>query len=89
MAHVIYKFPVPVQDEFDLELPVGALFLDVQVQRSPQMWFLLDSQAPNVTRRFAVYGTGHKVREAETLKHLGTFQLQMGALVFHLFERRV
>jgi hypothetical protein len=84
--HTIWKFPVQPSN-FTLDLPIGATFLSVQVQhRSPQCWFLLDPEAPKVTRRFVLLGTGHSVPEPRKLTHRGTFQIREGQLVFHLFE---
>ena len=83
----IWKFEVPERDKFTLELPAGAEFLCVQRQfDGTQAWFLLDPEAPKVTRRFSVAGTGHTILEAGRLSYLGTFQLHGGRLVFHLFE---
>jgi hypothetical protein len=85
----IWKFPVPVSDEFPLVLPTGAQFLSVQTQGTlPQMWFLLDPKARPTHRRFAVFGTGHVIEDLDRLAYLGTFQMNGGSLVFHLFERR-
>ena len=85
----IWKFEVPEQDKFTLELPAGAEFLSVQRQfDGTQAWFLLDPEASKATRRFLVVGTGHTITIPETKKldYLGTFQLYDGRLVFHLFE---
>ena len=87
MAHTIWKFPV--QDAFTLELPIGARFLDVQVQAGvPQFWFLLDPNGQREIRKFAVAGTGAHISNPEMLEHLGTFQLHEGRIVLHLFELR-
>lgn len=81
----IFKFPVLLQDRFQLEIPEGAEFLSLQTQSgSPQMWFKVDELAAKQRRRFSVVGTGHYV--APSANFLGTFQLDGGALVFHVFE---
>jgi len=38
-----------------------------------------------VPRTFAIYGTGHKHEHVEGT-YIGTFQLDGGSLVFHVFE---
>ena len=98
--HTIWKFPVPVSDEFKLDLPRGARFLSAQVQGSDfavrehlrvQAWFLLDPEAPKERRKFCVIGTGHEIHGEPArprLVHLSTFQIDGGRLVFHLFERQ-
>jgi hypothetical protein len=97
---VIYKYPIS-SGKLDIWLPKQAKVLDVQEQRGePQMWVLLDPDAVTVPRRFVAYGTGHpiEVKEGvgrgpqyqggEWLDYIGTFQMQAGYLVYHLFEVR-
>jgi hypothetical protein len=84
----IWKFPLAVGAEIALEMPGGATVLDVQTQGEiPCVWALVDSTAPLTKRHFCVMGTGHN---CDTLpanaKHVGSFQLLGGALVFHLFD---
>lgn len=50
------------------------------------MWALVDPEAPKAKRGFVTLGTGHKFPEAERFHFIGTFQLDEGALIFHLFE---
>lgn len=86
---VVHKYRVGLSDLFAVEMPRGAQILDVQVQRgTPQMWALVDPAAPIERRQFRLVGTGHhfKLFEDQQPKHVGTFQLDSGALVFHLFE---
>ena len=82
----IYKYPVPVDDKFVLELPLGSMVLTVQMQKSePQIWVLCNPDAIKVKRYFYVYGTGMEVSE-KALNYIGTFQMLAGGLIFHLFE---
>ena len=83
----IYKYPVPVADEFSIQVPEAARLLDVQVQRgSVQLWAMVAPDARMVTRKFALRGTGHDASGLGFAAHVGTFQLDGGALVFHLFD---
>ncbi len=85
----IHKFHVPATDEFSLTLSAHAKVLDVQVQGYvAKMWVLLDPNGIGETRTFRVFGTGHPIDHVEMadLQHVGTFQLNDGALVFHVFE---
>ena len=87
----IWKYPVPVQDEFTVDMPPGAKVLSVQVQRDePQMWAMVEEESygGKQRRRFRVIGTGHPISRDEILSFIGTFQLRGGALVFHLFEAK-
>ena len=81
---VIWKFTVE-PGRFSVEMPSGSTFLSVQSQRGrPQMWFLCDPHAPLRDRWFRAQPTG--VEFDVEGKYLGTFQMDDGDLVFHLFD---
>lgn len=85
----IFKYPVLIEDHFTLELPKDARILTVQIQReTPQLWALVDSETEKETRYFRLSGTGHPLGEdyLRITNYIGTFQMENGALVFHLFE---
>jgi hypothetical protein len=78
---------------FEIEMPSGAKILTVQAQYDkPKIWAIVNTspQWIKVKRRFLVLATGELVDEenlADTLhKYIGTFQLEGGMLVFHVFE---
>lgn len=82
----IYKYTLSTETE--LELPIGAKPLCVQQQRAvPQLWCVVDTDAPTETRYFNVYGTGHEL-PANPGEYIDTFQLSGGTLVFHVFEKK-
>ena len=84
-----YEVPMPLEEYFELSLPVNAKPLAVQVRRgTPQMWVLLDKdETIHANRKFRVAGTGHPISEPmESLQHIDTFQLFNGNLIFHVFE---
>lgn len=84
MDATVYKYRIPVEDTFMLDLPKGAEILSVQVQGSdPFVWAKVDPRAPSEERRFAVRGTGHDATGVGA--YIGTFQLSGGAFVGHLF----
>lgn len=93
MSHVaVWKWPVPIIDVFEIDMPKGARILSVQVQRGePQVWGLVDPSAPKETRTFVLLGTGnvHASRLIVDCDYVGTFQIEGGALVFHLFAVKV
>lgn len=87
----IYKYEVVIDDQFEVSLPRNAVFLSVQLQHGvPQMWWLVDPNVAAHPRKFRVRGTGHQFQENphETEAHLGTFQMNNGNLVWHLFDVR-
>lgn len=82
----IYKYPVPLTDDFTLDLPKGAKVLTVQMQHGePQLWVLVDPENYTVKRSFRLVGTGHSVPTVG-IWYINTFQLDNGSVVFHLFE---
>lgn len=86
---VIWKFSVPLTDAFSISMPTGAKILVVQMQRDePQMWALVDPEAPLTDRHFRIVGTGHQypAQQFRSWRYRGTFQMHGGALVWHIFE---
>ena len=86
---VIWKFPVALEDKFSISIPSGAQILTLQLQRGrPQMWVLVNPEAPPEQRTFHIVGTGHRysARTLSLWRYRGTFQMQDGAFVWHVFE---
>ena len=80
----IWKFTL--KPNCTLEMPIGAEILTVQEQYGhPQMWALVDRYADTELREFNIYGTGQDLPDSPGA-HVGTFQLNGGAFVFHVFE---
>jgi hypothetical protein len=74
----------------EIEMPFGSKLLDVQTQHeTPCVWVLVDPNPEIVgeLRRFRIFGTGHTLSEP-TGKYVGTFQLNRGTLVLHVFETK-
>lgn len=83
----IWKFPIHTTDAFELEMPRGATLLAVQTQvGDPQLWALVNPDAPRFTRAFRVFGTGHEHSDESFGAYVGTYQLLHGGLVFHVFD---
>jgi hypothetical protein len=82
----IWKYELQVTEFQQIEMPLDAELLDVQVQHgAPCLWARVNPCAPMVNRVLVTHGTGHDVAES-TGEHVGSYQLQGGALVFHVFE---
>lgn len=91
MNETIWKFPLEVTDSQSVKMPKASRILSVQTQGGqPCLWAWVDSEAPLETRTFHTFGTGHPMRKdaRQILEHVGTYQLNDGALVFHVFEAR-
>lgn len=51
------------------------------------VWALVNPEEPTERRPFRLAGTGHPIDyEADDLRFVGSFQLDGGTLIFHLFE---
>ena len=82
----IWKFPIPVEDLAEVRIPLGGKILCVQAQHEiPCLWALVDPQEKPELRVFRTYGTGHKII-GDPGHYIGTYQLDGGRLVFHVFE---
>jgi len=83
----VWKYPLAVQSEQRIEMPEGALPLAVQIQGElPCLWAVVNRDAPLATLVLWTAGTGYPLPD-EPGAYLGTYQLQGGALVFHVFTR--
>ena len=82
----IWKWELEVTDRQTITLPVGARILAVQSQHNaPCLWALVDPAATKEPRTFATQGTGQTVKD-DCAAYIGTYQLNGGSLVFHVFE---
>ena len=82
----IYKYPIQPGLTV-LELPRGAQVLTVQMQGDrPFLWARLDTRQPLERRTFEVFGTGDGMPDDPRLMYVATFQMDGGALVWHVFE---
>lgn len=88
MTDAIWKYELPIEDSFTLEMPVGAQVLSVQTQRDVAcMWARVVLDSPKEKRQFRVIGTGNPIDYTTgPMSHLGTFQLANGNFVGHVFE---
>jgi len=84
--NTIYKYKL--QPNFGrLEMPQGAQVLTVQMQDgTPCLWARVDTDRALEWRSFDVYGTGHEMPDDPRLVYVATFQMDGGALVWHVFE---
>lgn len=87
MTQKIYKYPIEIEDEVSVEMPLGAEILCVQMQGGhPCIWALVDAdEVGKQVKGFIWRGTGHTMPDNHG-KYVGTVQLHGGSLIFHLFE---
>ncbi len=86
----IYKYPITFTDDSAVEIlmPAGSEILCLQTQVDmPCMWAMVETRNPQVSRYFRVFGTGHPLPPMiARSRYIGTFQIDKGLLVFHVFE---
>ena len=86
MSKTIHKFTLQTVDRQLIAMPAGAETLDVEIQNGePQLYALVDIENEMVNRPIITHGTGHPVPET-TGDYIDTYQLEDGALIFHVFE---
>ncbi len=84
---MIYKCILPMMAEIDIWLPQGAQILHIDTQYGvPQLWALVDASAPLEAVRIKMRGTDGDINfNTEEWYHLGTIQMNGGALIWHYF----
>jgi hypothetical protein len=84
----IWRYPVPIQDKFELEVPGGwggAEVLDVRLQHGqPFVWIEVETNAEKQYLSFRVLGTGNPITESLSgWGYIGTFV--QDPFVWHLY----
>ena len=82
----VFKYKLQTTDSQQIEMPESSEVLCVQMQNGiPFIWAKVDTNNELKKRHFVIVGTGHPL-PSNPLNYIGTYQLQYGGLVFHLFE---
>lgn len=93
----VHKYPIRMFELFTILMPAGAEVIHVAMQNDePFMWVRVDTNMKLRAYNFGVFGTGHDLNTnsdphspdynpVALAPHLGSFMMQGGALVFHLF----
>jgi len=83
----IFKWNLQIVDFQEIEMPIGAQILSMQIQNeNPQLWALVDEKNATEKRSFITCGTGQEIPE-DVGDYIGTYQIENGSLVFHVFEQ--
>lgn len=81
----IWKFSLAGVEQQTIEAPNGAEALCVQLQNGePFLWAAVSPENSTIQYQVWMRGTGHNCDNIEG-KYLGTFQLNNGLLVFHVY----
>lgn len=83
----IWKFTVPVGGPITHEMPEGAAVVHVESQHGePQVWALVDTDAPVRQYVFVTVGTGHTIPLFNgNLRYAGSYALLGGDFMGHIF----
>ena len=82
----IWKYPLQATERQTVTMPVGAEILTVQTQHNrASLWAQVDDTQRPIERTIGIYGTGHPLPSG-AISYIGTFQIDRGTLVFHVFE---
>lgn len=82
----IWKFPlVFTPNGQEIKMPKGAVILTAQVQSATMtLWAAVDPSEPEERRVIEILATGQLVEDRQR-SYIGT--VQVGSLVWHVFER--
>lgn len=82
----IFKYQIPIQETFNLELPIHSNILSFQVQNNEAfIWVMISEDKRLMCRYFTLLGTGQEIEyHPNIMKYIGTIQLK--SFVWHLFE---
>lgn len=83
----IFKYILPLNPVFTIEIPIGAEFLCLQLQNSePCLWLKVNQDKHLERVQFYWIMTGEEFNEELVGKYRGTLQFNDGKLILHLFE---
>lgn len=88
MGYTIWKEELGAVGVQEISIPQGSEILCLREQHGhPCIWFRCDPSADKEKKTVTIVGTGHNAPSPEEAKYLGTFFIEGGILVFHVFER--
>lgn len=80
----IFKYPMHVESNFNVQLPCGAKILHFEAQGGyPMMWAEVHPEGEFENVRFHCHGTGHDVPE-DGREFVGTVQID--SFVWHFYR---
>ena len=88
-GRVIFKYQMPVLEEFQMELTVNAEIIRVEDQNGMfWMWAVVNTDAPTETRTFRASKTGAQIPDNINLKYIGFcaifVQMELGLYIFEV-----
>jgi len=81
----IWKYPLRMEDEQTVKMPIGAEIISVLLQRDILVLYaMVDSDAPLVSGKVYIRGTGHPLNMVD-VRHVGSVAMLDRDLVWHVF----
>lgn len=83
----IFKYQMPVLEQFEMKLPQGALIIRMEDQGGMfWLWAVVDTRAPDETRKFRAFKTGASIPDNFDGKYIGFckihVQQELGLYIF-------
>ena len=87
MIRVVWKYRVPIQDYFILEIPKLFKILKFCLQNGvPTLWIAVDPDSGKKPVSFLVLGTGQYLQEHLSATYVDSVLMNDDSLVWHLFK---
>jgi hypothetical protein len=89
MSTAVWKFPINIVDDQQIEMPEHAQILHVGGQDGRLcLWVRVNPANAKVARRISVRGTGHTIEKGQLAPANGFYlgSAQVGPFVWHVFE---
>lgn len=86
-GRVIFKYQMPVLEQFSMFLPAGAQIIRMADQGGMfWLWAVVDTEAPAEERHFRAFKTGAKIPDGLSLIYIGFcavfVQMELGLYIF-------
>lgn len=85
----ILKYTLDIVDYQELTLSENSKILSVANQRDNIVLYALTDELTTCTYSIIMHGTGHPADDVIGAQFIGTVSLYNGALMFHVFARRI
>lgn len=90
LGTVIFKYQMPVLEQFTMKLPKGAQIIRMADQGGMfWLWAVVNTDVPDEERYFRAFKTGAKMPEGLTLSYVGFcavhVQMELGLYIFEEF----
>jgi len=88
-GRVIFKYQMPVLEQFSMTLPAGAEIIRMQDQGGMfWCWAVVNTEAPNEERHFMAFKTGAAMPDNVNLRYVGFcavfVQMELGLYIFEV-----